>query len=77
MPRGLILQQVAHIITTVVHKEEDIFVLRLDWICGPAFSTGMYNSRQAGCPDEYILYCGAEYVWVLSMEHASCQNFGA
>ena len=41
MPRGLMLQQVAHIITIVVHSEEDIFVPRLDWICGTAFSPGM------------------------------------
>jgi len=52
MPRGLLLQQVVHIVTTVVHKEEDIFVLRLGWICGPAFSPGMYKSRQAGGPDD-------------------------
>jgi len=45
------LQQVAHIITTVVRKEEDIFELLLAWICGPAFCPGMYKSRQAGRPD--------------------------
>jgi len=46
------LQKVAHIITTVVYKEEDTFVLRLGWICGPGFSPGMYKSRQASRSDD-------------------------